>query len=45
MVAGKTVNLLSVYSKSEQSDMTAADRKAVNRFIGGLKDAQKGKRS
>ena len=41
LVAGKTVYLLSVYAKNEQSDMTAADRKAVKRFVEGLKNVQK----
>jgi hypothetical protein len=44
-VAGPTVYLLSVYSKSEQSDMTAADRRAVKRFLEGLNNAQEEKRS
>ncbi len=40
-VAAKTVvYLLLVYSKSEQSDMTAADRKAVKKFVEVSKHAQ-----
>ena len=40
-VASKTVvYMLSVYSKSEQSDMTAADRKAVKKFVEILKHDQ-----
>jgi hypothetical protein len=40
-VASKTlVYMLSVYAKSEQSDMTAADRKAVKKFVETLKNAQ-----
>jgi hypothetical protein len=35
------VYLLSMYAKSDQSDMTAADRKAAKRFVEGLKDAKK----
>lgn len=35
------VYLLSIYAKSDQSDMTAADRKAAKRFVEGLKDAKK----
>jgi hypothetical protein len=33
--------LLSIYAKSDQSDMTAADRKAAKKFVEGLKDAKK----
>jgi hypothetical protein len=33
--------LLSIYAKSDRSDMTAADRKAAKRFVAGLKDAKK----
>jgi hypothetical protein len=40
-VASRTVvYILSVYSKSEQSDMTAADRKAAKKFVEILKNAQ-----
>jgi 3'-phosphoadenosine 5'-phosphosulfate (PAPS) 3'-phosphatase len=35
------VYLLSMYAKSDQSDMTAADRKAAKKFVEGLKDAKK----
>jgi len=35
------VYLLSIYAKNDQSDMTAADRKAMKRFVEGLKDAKK----
>ena len=35
------VYLLSMYAKSDQSDMTAADRKAAKKFVVGLKDAKK----
>ncbi|MGA2148118.1 MAG: hypothetical protein ABSH49_24480 [Bryobacteraceae bacterium] len=35
------VYLLSIYAKNDQSDMTAADRKAARMFVEGLKDAKK----
>jgi hypothetical protein len=35
------VYLLSIYAKNDQSDMTAADRKAAEKFVEGLKDAKK----
>ena len=35
------VYLLSIYAKNDQSDMTAADRKAAKKFVEGLKDAKK----
>jgi len=35
------VYLLSIYAKSDQSDMTAADRKAARKFVEGLKHAKK----
>ena len=35
------VYLLSIYAKSDQSDMTAADRKAARKFVEGLKQAKK----
>jgi hypothetical protein len=35
------VYLLSIYAKNDQSDMTAADRKAAKKFVQGLKDAKK----
>lgn len=35
------VYLLSIYAKNEQSDMTAADRKAARKFVEGLKDAKR----
>jgi len=35
------VYLLSIYAKNDQSEMTAADRKATKKFVGGLKDAKK----
>jgi 3'-phosphoadenosine 5'-phosphosulfate (PAPS) 3'-phosphatase len=34
-------SMLSIYAKNEQSDMTAADRKAAKKFVEGLKDAKK----
>ena len=34
------VYLLSIYAKNDQSDMTAADRKAAKKFVEGLKDAK-----
>jgi hypothetical protein len=37
----REVYLLSIYAKNEQSDMTAADRKAAKKFVEGLKDAKK----
>jgi hypothetical protein len=37
----REVHLLSIYAKNEQSDMTAADRKAARKFVEGLKDAKK----
>jgi hypothetical protein len=33
--------LLSIYSKSDQSDMSAIDRKAAKKFVEGLKNAKK----
>ena len=35
------VYLLSIYAKNDQSDMTAADRKAAKNFVEGLRDAKK----
>ena len=35
------VYLLSMYAKSDQSDMTAADREVARKFVEGLKDAKK----
>ena len=35
------VCLLSIYAKNDQSDMTAADRKAARKFVEGLKNAKK----
>jgi len=35
------VYLLSIYAKNDQSDMTAADRKAAKKFVEDLKDAKK----
>ena len=35
------VYLLSVYAKSDQSNMTAADRKAAKKFVEGLEDAKR----
>lgn len=35
------VYLLSIYAKNDQSDMTAADRKAAKKFVENLKDAKK----
>ena len=35
------VYLLSIYAKNDQSDMTAADRKAARKFVEGLKNAKK----
>lgn len=35
------VYLLSIYAKNDQSDMTAADRKAAKRFVEALKDAKR----
>ena len=35
------VYLLSIYAKNDQSDMTAADRKAAKKFVEGLKDVKK----
>ena len=32
--------MLSIYAKNEQTDMTAADRKAARRFVEALKDAK-----
>ena len=40
-VEDREVYLLSIYAKNEQSDMTAADRKAAKKFVEGLKDAKK----
>ena len=40
-VLDREVYLLSIYAKNEQSDMTAADRKAAKKFVEGLKDAKK----
>jgi mRNA-degrading endonuclease RelE of RelBE toxin-antitoxin system len=40
-VADPEVYLLSIYAKNDQSDMTAADRKAAKKFVEGLKDAKK----
>jgi mRNA-degrading endonuclease RelE of RelBE toxin-antitoxin system len=40
-VLDREVYLLSIYAKNEQSDMTAADRKAAKKFVEGLKDARK----
>ena len=40
-VLDRRVYLLSIYAKNEQSDMTAADRKAAKKFVEGLKDARK----
>jgi hypothetical protein len=37
----REVYLLSIYARNEQSDMTAADRKAAKKFVEGLKDARK----
>jgi hypothetical protein len=34
------VYMLSIYAKNEQTDMTAADRKAARRFVEALKDAK-----
>lgn len=41
LVSDTAVYMLSVYSKNEQSDMTAADRKAAKRFVEALKNAKK----
>ena len=38
-VSATAVYLLWVYSKSEQSNMTAAERKTVRKFVEDLKDA------
>ena len=35
------VYLLSIYAKSDRSDMTAADRKAARKFVEGFKHAKK----
>ena len=35
------VYLLAIYAKSDQSDMTAADRKAAKKFVEGLKHAKR----
>jgi hypothetical protein len=35
------VYLLSIYAKNDQSDMSAADRKAARIFVEGLKDAKR----
>jgi hypothetical protein len=40
-VTDPEVYLLSIYAKSDQSDMTAADRKAAKKFVEGLKNAKK----
>jgi hypothetical protein len=40
-VLNPEVYLLSIYAKNDQSDMTAADRKAAEKFVEGLKDAKK----
>src|ERR1035441_2554136 len=40
-VSDPEVYLLSIYAKNDQSDMTAADRKAAKKFVEGLKDAKK----
>jgi hypothetical protein len=40
-VLNPEVYLLSMYAKSDQSDMTAADRKAAKKSVEGLKDAKK----
>ena len=37
----RRVYLLSIYAKNEQSDMTAADRKAAKKFVEGLRDAKR----
>jgi len=40
-VMDRELYLLSIYAKNEQSDMTAADRKAAKKFVEGLKNAKK----
>jgi plasmid stabilization system protein ParE len=40
-ISGPEVYLLSIYAKNDQSDMTAADRKAAKKFVEALKDAKK----
>ena len=40
LVAGATVYLLSVYSKTEQSDMTPEGRKLARKFVEGVKKCQ-----
>ena len=40
-VSDPEVYLLSIYAKKDQSNMTAADRKAAKKFVEGLKDAKK----
>jgi 3'-phosphoadenosine 5'-phosphosulfate (PAPS) 3'-phosphatase len=37
----REVYLFSIYAKNEQSNMTAADRKAAKKFVEALKDAKK----
>jgi hypothetical protein len=39
-VSATAVYLLWVYSKNEQSNMTAAERKAAKKFVEALKDAE-----
>lgn len=41
LASAAEVYMLSVYSKNEQSDMTADDRKAAQRFVEALKNAKK----
>ena len=40
LVAGATVYMLSVYSKNEQSDMTAEGRNLARKFVEGVKKCQ-----
>lgn len=40
-VLDREVYLFSIYAKNEQSNMTAADRKAAKKFVEALKDAKK----
>jgi hypothetical protein len=39
-VLNREVYLFSIYAKSDQPDMAAADRKAARKFVEGLKDAK-----
>ena len=40
-ISEHVVYMLSVYSKSERSDMSPADRRAAKRFVEALKNAKK----